>query len=86
MCLLANEVHRNSIKKVNKFAAISDSPIAAFQMRENITLFIRFCRDVCGLPEKDLFSTDDLMPSSLVSPTPEYPSHAIAISPDGTIL
>jgi len=33
-----------------------------------------------------LFSTDDLMPSSLVSPTPEYPSHAIAISPDGTIL
>jgi hypothetical protein len=32
------------------------------------------------------FSADDLNPMSLVSPAPEFPSHAIAISPDDKIL
>ncbi len=62
LCILANEVKSGSIKKINKVAAPDGvvTPLMSFKMRENISLFIRFCREICELAENDLFSTDDL--------------------------
>ena len=61
LCCLANEIKPNSIAKfTTDTASIKNSSLASFKRRENISMFIRFCRDVCKVNEKDLFSTDDL--------------------------
>jgi hypothetical protein len=61
LCCLANEIKPGSISKFNADTeSVKNSSLAAFKRRENISIFIRFCRDVCHVHEKDLFSTDDL--------------------------
>lgn len=61
LCCLANEIKTNAIPKFTKdTSSINNTSLAAFKRRENISMFIRFCRDACQVTEKDLFSTDDL--------------------------
>lgn len=61
LCALANEIKHKSIVKFNRETGKVQNPsLAAFKRRENISFFLRFCREVCQVAEKDLFGTDDL--------------------------
>jgi hypothetical protein len=56
LCCLVNEIRPGLIKKYNLNARMN------FKMMENISLFLRACREL-GMLEKDLFSTIDLFES-----------------------
>ena len=61
LCKLANEIKPGSIPKFNEdTSSLKNLSLAAFRRRENISYFLRFCREICCVPEKDLFGTDDL--------------------------
>ena len=56
LCTLMNTIRPGTIKKYNV------NTTSKFKQMENITLFLRACREV-GMLEKDLFSTIDLFES-----------------------